>query len=136
MVNNDILPRQNLFWLFVSALILLMMLGCRQSQQTGTAVLTIELIAPLNPSLANDREMSLRVTDEAGQPVNDAALDIKGDMTHAGMVPVLANAQNGVGGVYTAPFVWTMTGDWIVTVRATLPDGRWDEAEFRLRVGQ
>ncbi len=127
---------------FYRRLILLFLLllgvvaGCRQSSEQGTAVLTIELIAPLNPSLANDREMSLRVTDEAGQPVNDAILDIKGDMTHAGMVPVLANARNGVGGVYTTPFVWTMTGDWIVTARATLPDGRWDEAEFRLRVGQ
>lgn len=122
--------------ILLSLLLLGVVAGCRQSREQGTAVLTIELIAPLNPSLANDREMSLRVTDEAGQPVNDAILDIKGDMTHAGMVPVLANAQNGVGGVYTTPFVWTMTGDWIVTVRATLPDGRWDEAEFRLRVGQ
>ncbi len=122
--------------LLLVLLLLGVVTGCRQSREEATAVLTIELISPLNPSMASSTEMSLRVTDAAGQPVNDAQLDIKGDMTHAGMVPVLASAQNGVDGVYTAPFAWTMTGDWIVTVRATLPDGSWDEAEFRLRVGQ
>lgn len=136
MVNNNVLPRPTRLWAFASVLILLMMVGCRQSQETGTAVLTIELISPLNPSLASSTEMSLRITDAAGQPVNDATLDIKSDMTHAGMVPVLATTTGGADGVYTVPFAWTMTGDWIVTVRATLPDGRWQEAEFSLRVGR
>jgi hypothetical protein len=86
--------------------------------------------------MATDREMRVRVTDASGQPVNDANLNIKGDMTHAGMVPVLASTQNGVDGIYTTPFEWTMSGDWIVTIRATLLDATWDEAEFRLRVSE
>lgn len=132
MLNSHINQR-----LVLLALLLLgVMAGCRQSREEATAVLTIELVSPLNPSMSSDTEISLSVRDAAGQSVNDAQLDIKGDMTHAGMVPVLASAQNGAEGVYTAPFAWTMTGDWIVTVRATLPDGSWDEAEFRLRVGQ
>lgn len=134
MVIYDVLRRPTRLWVLISAVILLMGVGCRQGQQTGTADLSIELLSPQNPSMANDREMSLRVTAADGQPVNDAVLDIKGDMAHAGMVPVLASAENGAEGVYTTPFVWTMTGDWIVTVRATLPDDTWHEAEFRLRV--
>ncbi len=136
MFTYDGLRRSPRLWVLISAVILLLGVGCRQSQQTGTADLTIELISPQNPSMANDREMSLQVTTADGQPVNNAVLDIKGDMAHAGMVPVLASAENGVEGVYTTPFVWTMTGDWIVTVRATLPDDTWHETEFSLRVGQ
>ena len=113
---------------------LLLLGGCRQSQSGGTADLTIELISPLFPSLDGSREMSVRVIDVAGQPVNDAQIDIKSDMTHAGMTPVQAEAQNGIDGIYTVPFTWTMAGDWIVTVRATLPDGTWAEQQFDLSV--
>ncbi len=113
---------------------LLLLGGCRQSQSGGTADLTIELISPLFPSLDGSGEMSVRVSDAAGQPVNDAQIDIKGDMTHAGMTPVLADTQGGADGVYSVPFTWTMAGDWVVTVRATLPDGTWTEEQFDLSV--
>lgn len=118
-------------------LFLLLVVGCRQSQQegvTGTADLTIELLSPLQPTLDGSSEMSVRITDAAGAPVNDAALSIKGDMTHAGMVPVLAEAAGGQDGLYTFPFAWTMKGDWIVTARATMPDGAWAEQQFDLTV--
>ncbi|MCA9958635.1 MAG: FixH family protein [Anaerolineales bacterium] len=121
----------------VFILLLLLVVGCRQSQQEetgGTADLTIELLAPLQPTMDGSSEMSVRVTDAAGAPVNDASLSIKGDMTHAGMMPVLADASGGEDGLYTFPFAWTMTGDWIVTVRATLPDDTWAEQQFDLTV--
>ena len=70
---------------------LLLLGGCRQSQSGGTADLTIELISPLFPSLDGSREMSVRVIDVAGQPVNDAQVDIKGDMTHAGKTVSMAS---------------------------------------------
>lgn len=118
-------------------LVMIFMVGCRQSQQedvNGTADLAIELLFPLNPTLTDNTEMTFHITDTNGVPVNDATLSLKGDMTHAGMMPVLADVTGGDTGLYTVPFAWSMSGDWILTVRATLPDGTWSEQEFALTV--
>jgi copper(I)-binding protein len=44
-------------------------------------------------------------------------------MTHAGMQPVLRTIESGEDGLYQTDFEWTMAGDWIVTINATLADG-------------
>ncbi len=66
----------------------------------------------------------ITVKDTDGNPINDATVDIKGDMSHAGMQPVLgeSSASNGEG-MYMIPYEWTMAGDWFVTVNVTLADG-------------
>lgn len=112
----------------VSVLLLLLLLlpGCvRNSQRAAenTAV-AITLQQPLFPPLVGEGTVAVSVTDTAtGEPVNDATVAVKGDMTHAGMTPVLAETSRGQEGVYKMPFTWTMSGDWIVTVTATLADG-------------
>lgn len=59
-----------------------------------------------------------------GAPVVGATVRVVGDMTHAGMVPVVADAVDVGGGVYrTEGFVFDMAGDWVVTVEVTYPDG-------------
>ncbi len=78
--------------------------------------------------------LTVSVTDAGGQPVEDAAVRLEGNMTHAGMVPVMATASGGQGGEYQAQFDWSMSGDWIVTVTATLADGRQAQADFPVRV--
>jgi hypothetical protein len=50
------------------------------------------------------------------------------------MKPVLAEVGDGEGGKYETPFEWTMGGDWIVTVTATLPDGRTAQQQFTYTV--
>ena len=57
-------------------------------------------------------------------------------MSHAGMQPVLAEASGGADGVYQAQWVWTMSGDWFVTVTAVLPDGRTLVRRFDLAVSR
>lgn len=64
------------------------------------------------------------VTDKAGRPINDATLEVEGNMIHAGMSPVSARATAGEAGRYTAPLEWTMAGDWIVTINVSLVDGQ------------
>lgn len=65
-----------------------------------------------------------------GEPVRDAEVEVTGDMTHAGMVPVIAAAHESEPGVYrTDDFAFDMAGDWVLTVEATLPDGRRERAE-------
>ncbi len=62
--------------------------------------------------------------EQHGQPVEGAAIEIEGNMTHAGMEPVHVEAQESAPGQYHATLDWTMGGGWVVTVRATLPDGQ------------
>jgi hypothetical protein len=59
-----------------------------------------------------------------GAPVVGATVRVVGDMTHAGMVPVVAEATDVGGGVYrTDDFVFDMAGDWVLSVDVTYPDG-------------
>ena len=59
-----------------------------------------------------------------GAPVAGASVRVVGDMTHAGMVPVVADATDVGGGVYrTNEFLFDMAGDWVLSVDVTYPDG-------------
>ena len=56
--------------------------------------------------------------------VTGARVRLTGDMTHAGMVPVVSTAQEQEPGRYRAEaFEFTMAGDWVITAEITLPDG-------------
>jgi len=73
--------------------------------------------------------------DAEGQPIDGAGpVALRGDMSHAGMKPVIAEASGAGDGQYTADFEWTMAGDWTVTVEATLPDGRVKRTTFPFTV--
>jgi hypothetical protein len=74
------------------------------------------------------------LTDVSGAPVQGASVSLQGDMSHAGMQPVLAEAGAAANGVYEAQWMWTMAGDWFVTVTAALPDGRTLVRRFDLTV--
>ena len=55
-------------------------------------------------------------------------------MSHAGMSPVFAEAQETGNGSYRATLELAMAGDWVVLVHATLPDGRRVEQQFEIKV--
>lgn len=113
-------------------LLLLLAAGCRRSAggvpldngTPGATGIRIELVAdPADPVIGPAR-WRITLLDADGAPVEGAVVSLRGDMTHAGMVPEEAAAVEDGAGVYRAEFEWTMAGDWIVTVTATLPDGR------------
>lgn len=108
--------------------------GCARSSRQGRGDVAIELAAPLFAPAVGKSTLAFRLLDATGQPIDDAMLSIKGDMTHAGMTPVLADAVAGAGGMYISTFEWTMAGDWIVTVDATLADGGRASADFEFVV--
>ncbi|MFT5193669.1 MAG: hypothetical protein ACI9EW_000079 [Cellvibrionaceae bacterium] len=68
-------------------------------------------------------DLLITVQDKAGNLINNAHVNIKGSMTHAGMQSVLGETSLANNGVYTIPYEWTMAGDWFVTVNVTLSDG-------------
>lgn len=94
----------------------------------------ISLIAPVFPPPAGDGRLAFRVIDADDRPIDSAALQIRGDMTHAGMLPIEATAAASEDGVYRTPIRWTMAGDWIITVEATLSDGRRATQSFNVTV--
>lgn len=119
--------------------------GCRIDDAPEPAGVTLEdeispdgvrisLIAPVFPPPAGDGRLVIRVADKEDQPIDTATVQIRGDMTHAGMLPIEASAAEGEDGVYHIPVRWTMTGEWIVTVEATLDDGRRAARSFALTV--
>lgn len=126
---------RHLLWLLLLASILVASGCARASREPAAADIQLGLTAVPFPAHVGDGRLVIQVTDGAGNPINDARLSIKGDMTHAGMVPVLAEIEStGVDGYYEVPFAWTMAGDWIVTIEATLPDGTRARERFDLSV--
>ncbi len=118
------------------ALFLLLGSSCaRASQQVDSAAVQISMTAiPFPPHIGESR-LVIQVADKSGTFIDDAHLAIKGDMTHAGMAPVLAEVDGGgEDGVYTIPFEWTMAGDWVVTVDLQLPDGTKAQERFDMTV--
>ena len=106
---------------------MILLSACNRFQQQPTAEdvgVTIEMMMePVEPQLGPAR-LVFTLTDSQGRPIDNASLDIEGNMTHAGMIPVFAQSDQGQTGRYIVPFEWTMGGDWIVTVEVSLADGQ------------
>lgn len=96
----------------------------RLSRQAPAAAPEIDMTLDVPPEMLAVGEAQLTVTlsQADGTPIDDAHLQIVGNMDHAGMIPVEREVQGGVNGTYTVPFEWTMGGGWIVTVTASLPN--------------
>ncbi|UCH26679.1 MAG: FixH family protein [Trueperaceae bacterium] len=56
--------------------------------------------------------------------IRGATVEVRGDMTHAGMSPVIERATEVEPGIYRAEeFSFTMAGDWFITTDIELPEG-------------
>lgn len=119
------------------AFLVVALMGCAPAppQTASEAGINMSIMVMPDPPAVGETMLMITVTDEAGNPISDATLNVQGDMTHAGMVPVIRNDVSGANeGVYAVPFEWSMAGDWIVTVVAELADGREVEHLFDLSV--
>ena len=109
-------------WL-VSVLVLVLLAGCaRRGTDLPDVGMALE-ISPDPPQLGA-ATIVVDLSDRADQPITGATVELEGNMNHAGMVPVLSEAQEVAPGRYQADFEFTMGGDWYILVRAQLPDGR------------
>ncbi len=138
-------------------LMLVVLSGCRESAQTATvlpedtrslltedtpaptsvqsATIQVDLSTEPNPPAAGEGYVIVTVTDAAGQPVDVLSLRVRGDMTHAGMIPEFGVAEESANGVNRVPFNFSMGGDWILSVEITMPDESAIEREFNVTVG-
>lgn len=106
----------------VLAIVLTLVAACRQQPQLAPADIQLELVA--SNTLVGETTLTLTVTDLDGKPLsNPGTLSVRGDMSHAGMVPIFAEAEEASDGVFSLPFEWTMTGAWIVEASLKLSNG-------------
>jgi hypothetical protein len=79
-------------------------------------------LAPTPPAVGPAVVEVQPLLDDA--PIEGASVQVVGDMTHAGMAPVQAEALRDEDGTYrTEDFAFTMAGDWVLSVDVTYPDG-------------
>jgi hypothetical protein len=107
--------------------------GCGQSPHATSARngadvasdLTFEWTMTPNPSTAGaDTVGEVTVRDRSRHPVRGAKVQIECHMSHPGMAPIIGQATERSEGVYQVPLRFSMSGEWIVIVKGTLPDGR------------
>lgn len=123
--------RSLLIFLFLFSLTLS---ACRQQPSNAPeAGLRIDLALETDPPQVGPTELQITLTRQ-GQPIEEARLEIRGDMAHAGMVPVLRSADADESGETRIPFEWTMGGLWFVEVIARLPDGSESRRIFEYEV--
>ena len=108
------------------------MQGCRQ-QSASIPNLTVSYeVFPL-PARVGDVMITIRMTDVAEKPIAGARVKLEGNMTHAGMAPVIVEAKEIGPGRYQTNMKLTMAGDWQVLVHLTLPDGRELDQQFEIK---
>ena len=108
---------------FLALLLLLGLSGCDRGRG-GLPDVAVELAVEPQPPQVGPAAILVTLTGADSQPLAGASVELEGNMTHAGMVPVFAPAVEIEPGRYRGELEFTMTGDWFILVRATLADGR------------
>lgn len=120
--------------LVVMLLGVLFVAGCDRRSETNSGDVQVDVEVSPQPLEVGPAQVTVMLRDANDKPIENAAVEVEGNMSHAGMVPVIAEATGGDDGHYvTQDFEFTMSGDWFVIVRATLPDGQTAEQTFDLQ---
>jgi hypothetical protein len=107
------------------------MIGC-ESSEDPTADIKLEWeITPTPPSVGQGT-LNITLKDSTGQLLTGADVNIEGNMSHPGMQPILAEAEETETGVYSASIEFTMGGDWFFIIESTLPDDRVLERQINI----
>lgn len=105
----------------IALLLILAIAACRQQ---GHTVDDIQLEMTASDTLVGETTLRVTVSDSAGNAIaNPGELRVRGDMNHAGMVPVFAESDAANNGVFNLPFEWTMAGGWTAEASLKLPNG-------------
>jgi len=109
----------------VFGLAVLALSGCRGDATADLKGFRVDVAMAPTPPVMGPNRVVLTLSDPGGAPVLDASVTLEGTMAHAGMVPVIREAEpDGAGRYRSDDFEFTMGGDWILLVHVILPDGR------------
>ena len=83
------------------------------------------ILSAVNPiSVQRNREHGGSIYRNPDGTFSASEIVVEGNMTHAGMAPVIDTARAEDPGRYgISDFGFTMAGDWILTIRGILPNG-------------
>lgn len=84
----------------------------------------VDLRVSPDPPRVGDVVVEVLLADGEGEPLSATAVELEGNMAHAGMRPSFASARPDGPGRWRAELDLTMAGDWFVVVEARLEDGR------------
>lgn len=109
--------------LFALALVPVALASCGGSAASATDV-SCDIRVDPDPARVGPIEIELRLLGPDGAPLSGASIEVEGNMSHAGMVPVFSTPVEGEPGVYDGAMELTMGGDWFLSIEAQLADGR------------
>jgi hypothetical protein len=110
------------------AVLVLLLGACKPTQAEP---LDAEVTVSPWPPQVRRSEITIRVPESLAL----TSVEVVGDMTHAGMIPVEAKAVPQGGGVWKVDdFDLNMRGDWILTVTARDKEGKKYVKEVRFTI--
>src|SRR5262245_26654840 len=80
----------------------------------------VDLTLTPKPLTVGPAKATVKLSDKEGKPLRGATLKLEGNMNHAGMKPVFADARETGPGEYEATLELTMGGDWFVLITGKL----------------
>ena len=110
-------------WVSLGILAVFALAGCR-GDSGGVEDVVVQVEVTPDPPFIGPAVVVVTLSDLEGQAISGATVSLEGNMNHAGMVPVLADAAEVGPGRYEAALEFTMGGDWFILAQVTLPDGR------------
>lgn len=105
-------------------------ISCRS--QSSQEVFVAHEVLPQSPRVGQVT-IRLRVTDGSRKPLMGIRIELEGNMSHAGMSPVFADALEVAPGEYRATLELSMAGDWIILVHLTTPNGAKLDRQFEIK---
>ncbi len=107
------------------------MTGCQTSGE-AQPVITLDWEIEPSPPRVGKATLNLTLRDSTGHLITGANVKLEGNMSHPGMKPIIANAEEIEPGQYSAEMNFTMAGDWFVIVTTSLGDST--EVETQIKV--
>jgi hypothetical protein len=111
--------------------VVLLVAACHKAGEPAPTFTIEHQITP-QPARVGPAVILLKVTEPSGKALTGAHISLEGNMSHPGMAPVFAKAEESEPGRYQAHFEFSMSGDWIVLVHLTLSNGQHVEQQFRI----
>ena len=107
--------------------------ACSGEGHRGSAGLQIRMdLEPAMPSVGSVR-ITVHISDQTWTPRNGLRVTVRGVRTDAATVTETAVGE-GAGRYVAREFSLSGAGEWVLTARAELPDGRWTERDRTIAV--
>lgn len=108
------------------------MAGCFRPAEPPDLVTIEHEISPA-PARVGVATITFKLADANSRPITGARIAVEADMSHAGMSPAFAQAQEEQPGRYEAHLNFKMAGDWVILLHVTLPGGKKLERQIEVR---